>query len=84
VPKVRPVLIRSVAKAAWRGAARRASGATNASFGASFAATRSARIPRFAKTAPSDTLSPPLRKKNGVRKANATTRRRFCSSRCSA
>ena len=39
--------------------------------------------PRFAHTAPSETFRPPLRKKNGVRNANATTRSRSCSRRCS-
>ena len=39
-------------------------------------------MPRFAHSAPTETFIPPLRKKNGVRNANATTRIRSCSVRC--
>jgi hypothetical protein len=41
-------------------------------------------MPRFAQSALVETLRPPLRKKNGVRKANETTRNRSCSIRCEA
>src|SRR5438067_7539496 len=54
------------------------------SFGPIFAATSIPRIPRLAQRALVETLSPPLRKKNGVRNANETTRRRSCSRRCEA
>ena len=40
-------------------------------------------MPRLAQSAPADTFIPPFRKKNGVRNANATTRIRSCSRRCS-
>src|SRR5215211_129698 len=82
VPNVSPVLISSVAKVAWRGMWRRASGSTKPSFGTIFAASSTARMPKLAKTAPRETLRPPRMKKKGVRKANATTRIRSCSVRC--
>src|SRR3954451_2897632 len=54
------------------------------SFGRIVAATTSPTTPRLVQTAPVETLTPPLRKKNGVRNANETTRRRSCSRRCEA
>jgi hypothetical protein len=78
VPNASPVLISSVVTSC-SGTCRRASGSTSPTLGTSFAAARTASTPRFAKTAPRLTFIPPRRKKNGVRNAKATTRRRSCS-----
>src|SRR5438105_1884577 len=63
---------------------RRASGYTPTNFGTILPRKSSPSTPRFAQSAPAETFIPPLRKKNGVRNAKATTRMRCCSVRCRA
>jgi hypothetical protein len=80
VPNVRPVLISRVVYMACGRTNRRLTGRTPTNF----AAILTAKKPSSNGIAPSSavtfTLNPPLRKKNGVRKENATTRKRLCCS----
>ena len=84
VPNVRPVDISRATGHACVGAYLRASGNTAPDLEASFAASSKTSRPRLATTRGSDTFMPACRKKNGVRRANDTTRARACSSRCRA